>query len=97
MFNFVNDSLGVEEHAGIKCKLGHITHGHHVPNINICNTLNLLKNLVTRLLKRLAFSQEMPSCLRLVPHTLQVGFTANWLNTALLLWRVYVPVRRQHN
>ena len=32
----------------------------------------------------------------LVPHTLQVGFTANWLNTALLLWRVYVPVRRQH-
>ena len=33
----------------------------------------------------------------LVPHTLQVGFTANWLNTALLLWRVYVPVRRRHS
>ena len=63
-FNLVNDSLRVEKQAGIKYKLGHITHGHHVPNINICNTLNLLKESVTQLVKRQALSQEMLSCLR---------------------------------
>ena len=42
-FNFVNDSLRDEKQAGIKYKLGHITLGHHVTNINICNTLDLLK------------------------------------------------------
>ena len=63
-FNLVNDSLRVEKQAGIKYKLGHITHGHHVPNIKICNTLNLLKESVTQLVKRQALSQEMLSCLR---------------------------------
>ena len=63
-FNFVNVSLRDERQAGIKYKLGHITLGHHVTNINICNTLDLLKELVTWLVKRLALSQEMLSCLR---------------------------------
>ena len=64
-FNFVNDSLRSEKQAGIKYKLGHITLGHHVTNINICNTctLDLLKEPVTWLVKRLALSQEMLSCL----------------------------------
>ena len=63
-FNFVNDSLRGEKQAGIKYKLGHITHGHHVTDINICKTLDLVKELVTWLVKRLALSQEMLSCLR---------------------------------
>ena len=63
-FNFVNNSLRGEKQAGIRYKFGHITFGHHVTNINICNTLDLLKELVTWLVKRLALSQEILSCLR---------------------------------
>ena len=61
-FHFVNDSLG-KNYSGIKYRLGKITHGHHVTNINICNTFNL-KQPVTQLVKRLALSQEMLSCLK---------------------------------
>ena len=61
-FNFVNASLRGEKQAGIKYELGHITLRHHVTNINICNTLDLLKELVTWLVKRLALSQEILSC-----------------------------------
>ena len=57
-FNFVNDSFGAEKQAGIKYKLGHSTHGHHVPNINICNTLNLLKEPVTWLVESLTLMHE---------------------------------------
>ena len=45
-------------------KLGHITHGHHTTNINICKTFYLRKEQIMWFVKWLALSQEMLSCLR---------------------------------